>query len=528
MNEEKKKRLAELTFEIIGSQSTGLGLKEKAKPAEQLHNAIDKNKFAMKMAAVSALGGIGGTIMPTNEAYEVLKDTVQGWGENIQEKVESAFDFGDNKVETDSFYNDFTDSSVSPLVNHNGLDMSLMTSMEGKFDSVEVLSSTFAMKDYSFSYNSNYSLTSSQELGGDIAPPGGLGDVFNSTSNTSLNMFEGFSIPEPSELTAEVVQTNDMHFTQANGISDDAGTDVGGGALFAMAVGALLLSQGLTKIPSIYKLFKHNRELNEMTLTNGYAENIKTLADNMRKLSDNDARVDAIMEDMYTGDLINDFDDLLTMVISTPHQHIDGVIDNLASKLAEEKYEAGREKVALQSANLARELIAYDISTKPMINSELVGMAKHSSDLAELVIKAHDTDADSFESEHPQLFNQMKRAGVIAESKQNIKGFGDLFGSQVEKAKRAFGMDNGDVLQQAKLAINIKRNIEGVAGHGLEAHIEQKAILGSIAKVAKEASPNLTITEDVLNSVQTQCSTVEKYLGISEPTKATTPRPRTI
>ncbi len=524
--EAKKRRLAELAFEVIGSQSVGFGLTEEATLLEKTHNLVDKNKFVMKTLATVALGVVGAAIMPANEAKEVLKEvkanvkdgaaefmSYENFELSLDEAMDSLGSFGIDKKEinfseqADAIIDEM--SAKKAVANEAGqykdINYSSMSVMEGKLTQVEVLASTYAVKDYSFLTPPELTLSAKESH-----VKGGFGELFKLDGDSYT-----FDSPmvKPHELTTEIQQTNDAIFTQVHGGED--GALAGGGGLVAAAVAAIVISKGLSKIPSVYKLFKRNRDLNEMTLTNDYADNIHQLADNLRSLSDKDARIDALMEDMYTGDMINDFDNLLTTVITTPHRRINGLSDKIVQRIDPQKYEEAREKVAAQSADLARELIAHELATNNDMGTEPSEMARHSNDLANLVIAAHEADSKGFESSHPKLFRQMRRAGIIPESKQNIKGLGELFSSRMDKVKRVFGINNGDVLQQAKLAINIKRNLEGVAGKGMSAHPEQKEILHSISKIASESEPSPDVKVDVLDSVKMSCRGIERYLGLT-------------
>lgn len=512
MESNKKEVLAKKLIGIIEHHRDGEDLSNRRRNnfGRSLLRFSDRTNYITKSAAIATLGAIGNLIMPQTEATALLGEVSKDLADDFLPKFEFP-DITEEMLDVQQYMKIDGSSEVPQSIGDivvisakqkaeqvTASEISIFKHMSDRLDAAEVLASTMGASAQSYDelYIVNAELPDSPSL--DLS---------------SINFAKHSS--------AESLKTEIQHELPQNNVDTTPPAADTGGLLLCAAIAAVAISKGVTAVSSIHKLFKKGRDLNELTLNTGYSEELLNHTKNLRKLADADKQVEYMLDNFFTGQLVNDFDNLLSTVISMPHRNISGLRDVATRLLSPEKYELAREKVAKHSAELSRTLIDFQLRSTAGIKNELRQLVTHSNDLSALVLAAHGKDKTSFEKEHPELTKQMRRSGVLTNHNEaGVTGFGELFANAVSSTKRTLGMDNGDVIQQAKLALNLKTNLLAVNGVATKSDKTQKNIISSLHKVVSEAPNNAVISEEVLESMKNTSNKVCRYVGIS----AMTPR----
>lgn len=510
MEYNKKKALAEKLIGIIEHHRDGENLSNSKRNqfGSSLLRFSDRTNYITKSAAVAALGAIGNLIMPQTKATAILGEVSKDLADDYLPKLEFP-DITAELLNVEQHINldgsgevPHSIGDIAAIVakqqaeKSESSEISIFNDMVDKLDAAEVLATTMGASVYALD---------------DL-------DIFNAEIPNSPSL-DLSSINFAKYSSEQSLKTEVKHEPMPQNIDTNTHAADTGGLLLCAAIAAVAISKGVTAVSSIHKLFKKGRDLNELTLNAGYSEELLNHTKNLRKLADGDKQVEYMLDNFFTGQIVNDFDNLLTTVISMPQRNINGLRDIASKLISPEKYNLAREKVAKHSAELSRTLIDFQLSSTSGIKNELRQLATHSNDISALVLSAHNKDKTSFERDHPELTKQMRRSGILTNHNEaGVTGFGELFSNAVTSTKRILGMDNGDVIQQAKLAINLKTNLLAVNGIGSKCEKNQKDIISSIHKVVSDAPNNELISEDTLQSLREVSSKVCRYVGVSHTT----------
>lgn len=278
----------------------------------------------------------------------------------------------------------------------------------------------------------------------------------------------------------------------------------------SVALSYIALAKVFKRLPNAGKLIQRERNVNELTSDNNYADNLASHVNKMRELASKDECLSYISDHIFTGNHLDDFDKLLTFVTNLPENRLKSSVVNKCRQESNDEY---KRRIEPLSRDVVKMMIAYDNAQRPKVKKELKQMAVHSLGVADLLIDKYNADNVKFENDHPELFQMILKSGALT---SNPDGFIEKATNVWKGFSAKIGMSNRDILVKSRLAIRFKELTIGLDGHGKSTDETRKQLYSVLGKFVQNEmnSPSISGEEkNKLKLLSNAVTGVSNYIG---------------